>query len=393
MTELAVFLPGLYGGGAERTMLNVADGFGQQGMAVDLVVGVPDGPLQSQIPSSVRYVPLDAPRTLMVLPGLVRYLRTTRPQAMLTALNRANLAALWARRLAQLGGRNSHNVQTRVVISERNTLSAEAGHGAALADRLYPMLSRRFYPWADGIVAVSQSVAEDLSRVTGIESDRITTVYNPVVTPLLQKKVAEPIKESALATWFEPDQPPVLLGVGRLSEQKDFGTLIQAFARATAGGSERLLILGEGEKRAELERLVESLGIEARVMLPGWVENPVAYMRRSRLFVLCSRWEGLPGVLIEALFAGVPIIATDAPGGSREVLAQGKYGALVPVGDVDRLAEAIAVELRKPRSSPPPESWQPYVLDDVLAQYRDILGPFQVASCTSSKKIAMKRGS
>lgn len=371
--RLAVFLPGLYGGGAERTMLNLADGFARRGALVDLVVGVVDGPLQDQIPQTVRYVPLHARRTLTVLPALVSYLRKENPVAMLSALNRANLMALWASRLATIGTKRigtkcANWPSTRMVISERNMLSSEAGHGGSLADRLYPLLGRLFYPWADAIVAVSQSVADDLVKTANLSPERITTIYNPVVTEQLRKRAEEPLEHP----WFGQHKPPVILGVGRLSEQKDFATLIRAFARVRSNFNARLLILGEGPLRAELEALVVELGIEQVVSMPGWVSNPVAYMREAALFVLCSRWEGLPGALIEALFAGVPVIATDAPGGSREILQEGRFGALIPPGDVEALTLTIQEKLAAPRQPAPPASWQPFESERILDRYGEL---------------------
>lgn len=366
--RLAVFLPGLYGGGAERMMLNLADGFARRGALVDLVVGVVDGSLQDQIPETVRYVPLHARRTLTVLPALVSYLRRENPVAMLSALNRANLTALWASRLARVALSRSSLPPTRMIISERNMLSSEAGHSGSLADRLYPLLGRLFYPWADAIVAVSQNVADDLVKTANLSPDQITTIYNPVVTAQLQKRAEEPLSHP----WFGADNPPVVLGVGRLSEQKDFSTLIRAFARVQSNRDARLLILGEGPQRAELEALVVELGLEQVVSMPGWVPNPVAYMREAALFVLCSRWEGLPGALIEALFAGVPVVATDAPGGSREILQDGRFGSLIPPRDVNALAVAVQEKLSAPRQPAPPESWQPYEREAILDRYTEL---------------------
>lgn len=369
--RLAFFLPGLYGGGAERTMLNLAGGFAERRVPVDLVVGVVDGCLRQHIPHNVRYVPLHAPRTLKVLPALVGYLRREQPIAMISALNRANLAALWASRLARIGAKGGSNLWfTRMVISERNMLSSESRHGASFAERLYPLMGRMFYPWADNIVAVSHTVADDLANTARLSPQRITTIYNPIVTNQLRARADEALDHP----WFGPDQPPVILGVGRLSEQKDFATLIQAFARLHNKRPARLLILGDGPQRNELESLSISLGIESVFALPGWVPNPIPYMRESALFVLCSRWEGLPGVLIEALYAGAPVIATDAPGGSREILRDGRYGKLIPVSDVDTLAQSIEIAISGPRRSAPQESWQPFEQRHILDQYSSLLG-------------------
>lgn len=357
--RLAFFLPGLWGG-AERTVLNLAQGIAGRGYAVDLVLAQAEGPYLAQVPESVRLVELNARhlrarRTLASLPALVRYLRRERPEAMFSALNRANVVALLAWRIA--------GVSTRLVVSHRNTLSYSS------ARRLSRALIVRLYPWADGIVAVSKGVADDLAHVTGIPRERIQAIYNPVVTPELRGKAQVPLDHP----WFKPGEPPVVLAVGRLAAQKDFSTLIQAFAQVQETRPVRLLILGEGRERPMLEALVRQLGLEQDVSLPGWLENPYPYMARASVFVLSSRWEGLPGVLIEALYCGAPLIATDCPSGPREILAEGRYGQLVSVGDVTALARAIETTLAGEKPHPPRESWQSFELDTVVDQYINVL--------------------
>ena len=309
----------------------------------------------------MRVVDLKASRVLASLPALVRYLRRKQPQAMLSAMGYANIVALWARRLA--------GVPTRVVVSERNTLSSSVQHASSWRGRLMPHLIRRFYPLADGIVAVSKGVADDLAQVTGIPREHIQVIYNPVVTPELQEKAQAPLEHP----WFAPGESPVLLAVGRLTAQKDFPTLIHAFAQVRRACSVRLLILGDGEERPALEAIVRRLGLERDVSLPGWVSNPYAYMARASLFVLSSRWEGLPGVLIEAMYCGMLLIATDCPSGPREILRNGQYGHLVPVGDVAALALAIESALAGKRPGLTRESWRPFELETVVTQYINLL--------------------
>ena len=363
--RLAIFLPEIYGGGAERVILNLATGFVGRGYAVDLVLAQATGPHLAWIPGSVRLVELNpwhprALRTLAALPALVRYLRRERPDALLSALH-ANIVALWARRLA--------GIPQRVVISEHCTFSQHHHQSPGLYYRLMIGLARRFYPWAEGVLAVSEGVAEDLAQVAGISRNRIQVIYNPVVTPELRKKAQEPLKHA----WFETGQPPVLLAVGRLTPQKDFSTLIQAFARVHKICPARLLILGEGEERPELEALVRRLNLDHAVRLPGFVSNPYSYMAQASLFVLSSRWEGLPTVLIEALYCGLPVVATDCPSGPREILANGQYGKLVLPGDANALAQAIEHVLNGNIPRPPCESWRPFELETAVNQYLSIL--------------------
>ena len=359
--RLAIFVTSMQGGGAQHAMLNLAQGLAKRGYATDLVLAKAEGPFLAEVPDSVRVVDLKASRVLMSLPALVRYLRRERPQAMLAVLNYANVIALWARRLA--------GTNMRLVVSERNTFSLANKHALRQRARLMPQLIRRFYPWADGIVAVSKGVAEDLARVTGIPREHIRVIYNPIVTPELREKANAPLDHP----WFNPGQPPVLLAVGRLSPQKDFRMLIQAFARVRETRQMRLLILGEGRERLSLEVLVRELGLEQDISMTGFVANPYPYMARASLFVLSSRWEGLPGVLIEALCCGAPLIATDCPSGPREILADGQYGQLVPVGDVSALAKAIEASLDGEALRPSRRSWLPFELEAVVNQYIDML--------------------
>jgi glycosyltransferase involved in cell wall biosynthesis len=291
------------------------------------------------------------------LPALARYLRREQPAVLLSAMSHANIVALWARRLS--------GASTRVVVSERVTLSVVAAQTSRRRGRLRPHLIRWFYPWADGIVAVSRGVADDLARTAGLDRERIDVIYNPIGTPELRELAQAPVDHP----WLSSDGPPVVLAAGRLLPQKDFPTLIRAFARVRRLRTARLLVLGEGEQRSLLRDLARTLGIEAEVDLPGFVPNPYAYMARASLFVLSSRFEGLPGVLIEALCCGVPVVATDCPSGPREILEEGRYGRLVPVGDEAALGEAIGDALAGGVARPPPESWARFGLETVVDQY------------------------
>ena len=354
-------MPALYGGGAERSMLKLCRGIASRGYLVDLVLSRVEGPYVSEVPKSVRLVDLKSSRVLLSLPFLVRYLQKERPIALLSVLH-ANIIAIWARYLAR--------VPTRIIVSERNTLSSEVQHYTSnLRKRMVPTLVRYFYPWAEFIVAVSQGVADDLTRIGRIRNERIRVIYNPIVTQELCEKMKVPLKH----TWFQKDQPPVILSVGRLTEQKDFPTLIKAFARVRRNRTVRLIILGEGEERSELEALVKQLGVEKDVSLPGFIANPYPYMIQASAFILSSKWEGLPGVLIEALFCGTNLVATDCPSGPREILAGGKYGRLVPVGKVDALFHAINATLNDKKKSTPRESWQDFDLDVVVSKYLNVL--------------------
>jgi glycosyltransferase involved in cell wall biosynthesis len=358
--RVAVFLPGLYEGGAERTMLNLAEGISARGYPVDLVLARAEGPYMEQVPGCVRLVDLKAPRVLGSVPALMKYLRRERPSAVLSAMF-ANLVAVWARYLS--------GIPQRLIINEQNTLSSLVENKNDLRWKLYPKLAARFYPSANYITTVSKYVADDLAAIAKIPPQRIQVVYNPVVTQDIRRKAEAPLEHA----WFAAGQPPVIVAVGRLTDQKAFDVLIRAFALLRQNRRAHLLILGEGENRLALQSLIDELGLQKDVNLMGFVQNPYPYMARASLFVLPSRWEGLPTVLIEALYLGAPIVATDCRGGSREILKDGRYGKLVPVDVPLCLTEAMDASLNESRAPQPEDSWRPYHLDTIVDRYLGLL--------------------
>jgi glycosyltransferase involved in cell wall biosynthesis len=203
-----------------------------------------------------------------------------------------------------------------------------------------------------------------------VPADLVTTIYNPVVTDELLEKAREPLDHP----WFVEDAPPVILGVGRLEPQKDFETLIRAFHRVQSEREPRLVILGKGSERAKLERLVQSLGMDNSVQMPGFVDNPFQYMARADVFALSSRFEGLPGVLIQAMATGCPVVSTDCPSGPREILEDGRWGALVPVEDEEALAVAILGTIDSPHCLDElRERAQAFSASQAVDQYLDVL--------------------
>jgi glycosyltransferase involved in cell wall biosynthesis len=362
--RLALFLPSLRGGGAERVMVDLARGLLARGYPVDVVLPQVEGPYLDLVPPEVRVVDLRAGRVLASLPALVRYLRREQPAALLATLSHANVIALWARRIA--------GVPTRVVVREANTLSVASRDGARLGDRLLPWLARRFYGWADEIVAVSDGVARDLAAAAGLPPERVHVLHSPLATPELRVLAAEPVDHP----WFGPGQPPVVLGVGRLAKQKDFATLLRAFAAVRSSRVARLAILGEGEERPALESLARELDIGADLWLPGYQRNPFKFMARAGIFVLSSLYEGSPGALVQALACGAPVVATDCPSGPREILGRagaGDAGHLVPVGDSAAMAAAIEITLTQPRRPIPAEVLAPFTLEVAVERYLGLL--------------------
>ena len=362
--HFAVFAPDMAGGGAERAALQLAAGLADRGHRIDLVLAAARGPRMSEIPASVRLVDLKASRVSSSIPALVGYFRREKPDGIASVLDHANIAVLVARRLARS--------RTRTVVIEQNNLSVAAANGSTLRDRFMPWLANRFYPWADAVVGVSAGVIGDLvRRLPAVPRDRFHVIYNPIVTPELMIQAKAPVDHP----WFK-NGDQVLVAVGRLREQKDFPTLVEAFARVRSQRKAKLVILGDGTERSRIERLIAERGLSAEVDLPGYTENPYAYLSRAAGFVLSSRWEGLPTVVVEALSCGAPVVATDCPSGPREILADGRYGQLVPVGDAAALASALLGVLDGKAIRPPEESWRPYRLESVIDEYLQVLvGP------------------
>jgi glycosyltransferase involved in cell wall biosynthesis len=282
--DIAIFLPSLEGGGAERVMAILASGFVARGYRVDFVLAAASGPYLAGIDPRVGIVDLGSGSMLRSAVPLARYLRARRPRALLAALTHANVVALSVNRL--VGG------AARVVVSERLSLVAARRHHRSLHDRYIRALMRPTYRLADRVIVVAEAMIGELEEALTLPQHRLECIYNPVVDVALLAAADQPCAHPWMSAAADV---PVVLGCGRLSAQKDFATLIEAFRRVRAHRPARLIILGQGEERAALEAQVRTAGIEHDVDLPGFAENPFAYMSRAAVFVLSSRYEGMPG--------------------------------------------------------------------------------------------------
>ena len=269
------------------------------------------------------------------------------------------MIAVLASRLAAVNTRTLVGVQNMSIYREMRSPK----------NRLENTLISWSYRRADRVIAISNSVAQDLTDKCNVPSGQIQVIYNPVITPQLHHLS----KAEVPHPFFRPGRPPVILGVGRLVKVKNFGTLLRAFALVRQKHPARLVILGEGEERAELEQLARELNIAEDFALPGFTSNPYAWMSKAGVFVLSSVNEGLSSVLIEALACGCPVVSTDCPGGPAEILENGRYGRLTPVGDPEAMAEAILQTLSG-RGNPVDEQWkQRFALENAVQQYLDVL--------------------
>ena len=372
--KIAIFVPTLEPGGAQRVALNLAGGFLQRGFSVDILAASDGGAFVDLVPIGARLISLgNKGRVLRALPNLVRYLRRELPWCVVPIMDHANVVTLWARWLA--------HTPTTVLATTHCLPSAEAQHASRLREKLSPHALRFFLRFADGIVAVSNGVATDLAQTAAIARERISVIPNPVLTPEFYRKVAEPASDFYVC---ESDTPMVV-SVGRLAASKDFPVLIRAFAEVRKGIRARLVILGEGEQRASLERLISDLQLGDDVLLPGYTPNPYAAVRCAKLFVLSSAYEAFGNVVVEALAAGTPVVATDCLG-PREILQDGRFGELVAVGNVGALAAAIMRGLRSGGRIAPPDYLKQFRLDSVVDAYVSVMEAVSVDHALLSKR-------
>ncbi|HEX5512962.1 MAG TPA: glycosyltransferase, partial [Gammaproteobacteria bacterium] len=338
-------------------------GLAAHGVKVDFLVQTRSGPFLDRLPESVRVVELGR-EPEQILQALAHFLQQERPAWLISAKLKDDQLAATARRLAKASTRLIFRVGNplahRLRSKSRNPL-----HRWLMARRL-----RRLYAQADAYIAVSQGIADDLTQDLRVPAEKIWVLPNPTVT----SELFEAAQRHPGHPWLAVGQPPVILAVGGLRQQKDFPTLVRAFARLRRDRECRLIILGDGRQGTSLLKLAARLGVAEDVDLPGWVENPFAYMARAAVFVLSSRWEGICNVLIEAAALGTPVVATDCISGPREILQGGRFGRLTPVGDARAMAAAIeAVLADPPAAEHTRQAALPFHAQNSLRAYLDAL--------------------
>jgi glycosyltransferase involved in cell wall biosynthesis len=362
--RIACFLATSGHSGVDRVARNLLPGLAQAGYPVDLLKIENHGPYIDGVqPDNLQVIAFKARHVYSALPELMGYLRRSSPDVLLTDKDRVNRTAILAHALTGCKARLALRTGTTVSVN----LASRGGF-----DRFVQRSSMRYlYRRADAILMPSRGAADDFASTIGLPRELITVVPSPVITPgFLQR-----LDQSVDHPWFRPGEPRVILGVGELSRRKDFTTLIRAFAQLSDNYDCRLLILGEGRARERLEREVSRHGLEDRVSLPGFVENPYPYMKHASLFVLSSLWEGMPVALIEAMAAATPVVATNCPSGPSELLGGLSADLLVKPGDATALAEAMARQLDHPLSeSELLAAVDDYRLENSVAGYLAALG-------------------
>ncbi|MDZ7809183.1 MAG: glycosyltransferase [Arhodomonas sp.] len=329
--RVAILTPLKDWGGIERKMLILCREFVAQGVEVEFILTRGGQvPYPDEFPKQVHIVDLRSKHKYDAIPRLIRHLRRSRPAALLTAKDHAAKVAVLARILGRL--------DVRVIVKVTSTLSETLRRSGK------HRFAQWLYPRANGIIAISQGVKADMVRRMGMPAERIHVVYNPMVTPDMAERARNP---TGHLSWNKDDHP-VILSAGRLTPGKGFSPLMEAFAELRRQRRCRLVILGEGPERSVLEQLAEDLGIAGDVLLPGYQRDPIPWMARAAVFALASRYEGLGNVLVEAMAVGTPVVSTDCPSGPAEILENGRYGPLVPVGDVAALTAALGHTLDDP---------------------------------------------
>jgi glycosyltransferase involved in cell wall biosynthesis len=324
--KIAIVLPSLAGGGAERVVLSLAKAFLTYRYRIDIVVMRAEGELLGLLPGEARLVELGCERFRSVPVAFARYLRKERPDVV--------IANMWPLTVMCVIGHRLARSRSRIAVVEHVSFASVPRYQgwrnrAFLRSTL--MLSCRL---AHVRIAVSGGAADDLARLADFRRDRIEVIHNPIEIS------ASPNADDPKDIW-EGAQGKRVLSVGRLMRQKNQSLLLEAFSRVIRKTDARLVILGEGPLRGTLEQKIAELKLERAVKLPGFMINPAPTYTSADLFVLCSDYEGFGNVIVEALACGVPVVSTDCPSGPREILRDGEFGALVPCGDPDALADAV----------------------------------------------------
>lgn len=326
--RISLYLSDLDEGGAENVMVILANEFANRGFDVEFVLAKAVGGFIGRLSSRVKILDLRVPNKFLSLLSLIKYFQNNPSTIVLSTLHVNNIMVILAKKISM-----AKNI--RVVVRVATTVSAQRRvYWKKVVEKFVLSI---IYPHADAVIAVSKVVAEDLVDYIGLNKEMIYPIYNPTITSELLIKS----KKELSHPWFQPGMPPVVLGVGRLTIDKGYADLVRALAIINKIHEVNLVILGDGDQRHNLEMLAKELAIETKIEIMGFVDNPFNFMRNATVMVLPSLWEGLPNVLIEGLACHCQIISTDSPGGVREILDNGKYGFLVPVGDPKAIAEQI----------------------------------------------------
>lgn len=359
--RIAILAPFKTWGGIEGKIITLCLEFLKREISVELLLARGgQTPYPNRMPAEVEITDLASSGKLNTAYKLAHRLKHRPPDVLLTAKDHAAKAAIIARALTC----TSIPIYIKITNTQSEILRRPGKR----------TLAKWIYPWATGAITISEGVRNDFLSHFKMAPQRVKTIYNPAITQDFPDRAARTVNHS----WLNEAGPPVIMGMGRLTPQKDFTTFLRAFARLREKREAKLIILGEGPMREELETLSRELSVDGDIDFPGFVSDPLPWLARASLFALSSRYEGLGNVLIEAMAVGLPVVSTDCPSGPREILENGRLGSLVPVGDVEALAEAME---RSINDSPPFEeiakSLQRFQSGSVARQYLEFMGLFR----------------
>jgi len=336
---------------------DLANYYAAQGYAVDFVLGTGQTFFEDSLSKEINRIYLDATRAAACVVPLSKYLKNQKPDLIITGLEQNNVALCIAQRLAKYNG--------KVVLTTHTLLSTEAKR-SGVRNRFTLFLASLLYKKASLIAPVSEGVKQDMIKTLKLSSGSVTVVKNTVSIDI--KRLS---KEPVDNPWFAVRQPPVILSVGRLSYEKNLSSMIRAFDLVRKEIPCNLLLLGEGPERSNLTELVSRLNLTEHVQMPGRESNPFKYMSKCAVFVMSSRYEGMPSSLIEAMICGAPVVSTDCPTGPSEIISESRPGKLVPVDDDQALAKAIIETIGAPVTVPLQEM-KPFLIESSGEQILDL---------------------
>ncbi|ELY95667.1 group 1 glycosyl transferase [Natrialba hulunbeirensis JCM 10989] len=344
-------------------LFHISDHLTKKGYNVDFLVSNASGDFADKVPEGVSLINLKSDRELASLPKISRYLRKTEPDILLSTTHSSIVIAHLSLIIS--------NCETEMISRQGTVLTKHFENQDGIKNKIVYELMKHLIPRADKVIAISEGVKTDLVQCTGLSESDISVIYNPAITSVAD--IEQKAQEETEHPWLSQKDNPVILGAGRLVQQKGFSTLLRAFKSITDTRDCRLIILGEGEDRGKLENYAKELGIYDLVSLPGYIDNPYSYMGSADVFALSSEWEGFGIVLVEAMACGTPVVSTDCESGPEEILENGRFGPLVNVGNYEQLADSIQDMLDDPiPGSMLKQRAEDFDLDNVQ-QYEEII--------------------
>jgi glycosyltransferase involved in cell wall biosynthesis len=355
--NILLFIYSYRGGGAEKMMVTIGNELHRRGHEVKQVAVSTDGPHRSKVDSSIQVIEIGGTNLFEIQCKMWMLIQNSESDVLLSTMEIPNIVSIIASRFP---------TSIPTILRIASIYSSRERKGKY---RFIPALKRLVYPRAEQIISISDAVGRDISEQTGVSRERVDTIYNPAYKDEIPVMMTEPVSHE----WVKKKR--VVIAVGNFKPAKDYPTLIRAINHLQQWKETHLIILGNGDRRKEMITLAEELGIRKRVSFPGFVDNPYAYIAKSDVFVLSSAWEGFGNVVVEAMGCGTPVVCTDCPGGPSEILDDGTYGPLVPVGDSQALADAIQRMFINPTCADKLKSRaEDFSIESVVDKYETVMG-------------------